>query len=82
MLYDKCVSHIDVPQNLVTHVHSVTSLNCSRHKGEQAKMLKKCDEAEPRNGELWVPVSKDPKLGESKLEKFCKTVINNILIPL
>ncbi|KAJ1350968.1 Pre-mRNA-processing factor 6 [Parelaphostrongylus tenuis] len=48
---------------------------------EQERVLKKCEEAEPRHGELWVSVSKDPKHWRKQIGEILKSVINNIPIP-
>ncbi|KAE9420811.1 hypothetical protein Angca_003976 [Angiostrongylus cantonensis] len=48
---------------------------------EQERVLKKCEEAEPRHGELWVSVSKDPKHWRKQTGDILKTVVINIPIP-
>ncbi|VDP24913.1 unnamed protein product [Heligmosomoides polygyrus] len=49
---------------------------------EQEKVLKKCEEAEPRHGELWVAVSKDPKHWRKQTAEILKTVVASIPIPV
>ncbi|VDO63696.1 unnamed protein product [Haemonchus placei] len=49
---------------------------------EQQKVIKKCEDAEPRHGELWVAVSKDPKHWKKQTAEILKTVIANIPIPV